>query len=188
MFGLSTFSGASFAALGPAFYSLTITEDSLLNDSSTQTFYYIVNFSEPITIEDVNQIVATFFGAVIENSAYADVNVIGSSVSAYITENIASLDTSIINAQFSQNVAENFISESIETLGIVFSGVVVENFSADSFNSVIRTSIQTITENITSADASVQQSNFLNNIVENTDLIQSPQITGGWIKIITADS
>jgi len=74
MFGITAFAQAPFAALGGNAYVFSLTEDSGLADSNSQTFTFLQSITEPFTITDNNSQAGLFIETISEGFTLADSN------------------------------------------------------------------------------------------------------------------
>ena len=149
MFGIAGFAQTPFASLAGASFSFSLTEDLTADDSSTQLSAYLQTITEPITESEIEVTgVGLFFASINENFNPDDASTQLSTFLQSITEDANLNDTPDIAAQFAADCTEDT--------------VLVDDFAQTYFEFQ-----QSREEDIIEvADASTQQSNFLQSLTE----------------------
>ena len=138
MFGISTFAQTTFAGLGVNAYSLLITEDSGLADSSTQLSTYLTSITENVVMNNGDAEQNNYYNSLSENIGIADLSTQASTFLQSLSENSSVYDSSIIGLAFA-------LSEAITM--------------ADA-NIVYFAAQQSDTQNVNMGDSNTQQFNF----------------------------
>lgn len=189
MFGIASFAQTPFASLAGVSFSFSLTEDLAADDASTQLSAFLFSHNEAITENEIEVTgVGLFFGSLNETLTADDSSTQLSTFPQDITENFNPADAQAIEAQFSVSLSED--AALADNLVPFFAALqsreedILEVADASTQQSAF---LQSRTENLNSADARTVVAGFNVAISENTVLADSSAVSG-WLKIITTQN